>query len=283
MELFVSEWSRKEVSRLQNMYKNCEDSTVWACLDGSNGRIFVNQRNDFSMVALLIGDFLFPNSTENFIENDAENILKEVGQFRMDGSELVIIPQSSDWNQYMCKLPEVSIEKRFSIKKKDVSSFDSEYLLTLTSKLEKGYCLKQIDKKIAEKLLSEEWSRDFCGNFEDVQDFEKRGIGVVIMKDCEIVCGASSYSSYQGGIEVEIATRKEYRNRGLATICSAELILLCKEKGLQVNWDAANLASVKIAEKLGFQFDKEYRTYVMEKRTNIPPVHQETKEEKICL
>ncbi len=33
--------------------------------------------------------------------------------------------------------------------------------------------------------------------------------------------GASSYSVYKGGIEIEIDTSSEYRRRGLATACGA--------------------------------------------------------------
>ncbi|MCI8713242.1 MAG: GNAT family N-acetyltransferase [Ruminococcus sp.] len=43
-------------------------------------------------------------------------------------------------------------------------------------------------------------------------------MGVVMEKDGEIVSGASSYSSYVRGIEIEIDTREDYRRRGLAYI-----------------------------------------------------------------
>ncbi|BCB37854.1 hypothetical protein BCJMU51_2747 [Bacillus cereus] len=47
----------------------------------------------------------------------------------------------------------------------------------------------------------------------------------------------------------------------MATIVSAALILDCLEKEIYPNWDAANTTSAKLAEKLGYVFDKAYDRY----------------------
>ena len=73
--------------------------------------------------------------------------------------------------------------------------------------------------------------------------------------------GASSYTVYQEGIEIEIGTRQDYRRKGLASVCGARLILECMERGLYPSWDAQNLWSVKLAEKLGYHFDRAYPAY----------------------
>ena len=77
----------------------------------------------------------------------------------------------------------------------------------------------------------------------------------------ELVSGASSYTSYEGGIEIEIDTRKDHRRRGLAYACGARLILECLDRGLYPSWDAQNLWSVALAEKLGYHFDHEYAAF----------------------
>ena len=69
------------------------------------------------------------------------------------------------------------------------------------------------------------------------------GIGAVICKDDIIVSGASSYSRYKEGIEIEIDTKEEYRRKGLAYICGAKLILECLERNLYPSWDAHNSGS----------------------------------------
>ncbi|MCM1200726.1 MAG: GNAT family N-acetyltransferase [Bacteroides fragilis] len=59
----------------------------------------------------------------------------------------------------------------------------------------------------------------------------------------------------------KIDTKKEYRRRGLATVCGARLILECLDRGLYPSWDAQNPWSVVLAQKLGYHFDREYTAY----------------------
>lgn len=80
-------------------------------------------------------------------------------------------------------------------------------------------------------------------------------------KDGELVAGASSYSRYDKGIEIEIDTREDQRRKGLAYVCGAKLILECLDKGLYPSWDAQNTWSVALAEKLGYHFSHEYVAY----------------------
>ena len=62
-------------------------------------------------------------------------------------------------------------------------------------------------------------------------------------------------------MEIEVDTRKDCRRQGLALACSAAFLMECLEKGIVPNWDAANLQSVGLAEKLGYVYEKEYRVY----------------------
>ena len=75
------------------------------------------------------------------------------------------------------------------------------------------------------------------------------------------VAGASSYTVYRGGIEIEIDTRVDFRRQGLATACGARLILNCLERGLYPSWDAHSRASLSLAEKLGYKLDRPYPAY----------------------
>ena len=89
----------------------------------------------------------------------------------------------------------------------------------------------------------------------------KYGLGAAILKDGELVSGASSYTSYRGGIEIQIDTREDYRRQGLAYICGAKLILECLERGWYPSWDAQNPGSAALAQKLGYHLDHEYTAY----------------------
>ena len=84
---------------------------------------------------------------------------------------------------------------------------------------------------------------------------------MVILKSGRIVAGASSYTRYKEGIEIEVDTIEDERRKGLATIVCAALILQCLEEGLYPSWDARNMNSVRLAEKPGYEFDHEYTAY----------------------
>ena len=75
------------------------------------------------------------------------------------------------------------------------------------------------------------------------------------------VAGAGSYCVYRGGIEIEIDTREDHRRRGLAAACGARLILECLDRGLYPSWDAHDLRSVALAEKLGYRRGDPYPVY----------------------
>ena len=90
------------------------------------------------------------------------------------------------------------------------------------------------------------------------------------MKSGRIVAGASSYTRYNEGIEIEVDTVPEERRKGLALAACAALILRCLDEGLYPSWDAQNMNSVHLAEKLGYEFDHEYTAYEVsdEERTH---------------
>ena len=96
------------------------------------------------------------------------------------------------------------------------------------------------------------------------------GRGVVALKDGKIVAGASSYTRYKNGIEIEVDTLESERRNHLATVCCSALILNCLEEGLYPSWDAHNMNSVHLAQKLGYEFSHEYAAYEVsvEKRTH---------------
>lgn len=105
-----------------------------------------------------------------------------------------------------------------------------------------------------------QWSSDLCSQFPTFGDYRERGIGTAALFDGTLAAGASSYTVYQGGIEIEIDTKEDHRRRGLARACAARLILECLNRGLYPAWDAHNKASLALALalKLGYHFDKKY-------------------------
>ena len=115
---------------------------------------------------------------------------------------------------------------------------------------------KLIDNNIAKKIKEEKFI-----NITD--NYEKNGIGYCCIYNDEIIGVASSNIFYKDGIEVNIKVKDEYRRRGIATALASKLILKCLEENKSISWDAANLWSVSLAEKLGFEYDSTYNIYAL--------------------
>jgi len=154
--------------------------------------------------------------------------------------------------------------ERYAIEKKQ-DEFDLVKLQSLVENLSPDYQLHKINEELYHECTKEEWTLDFIGNFNSAKDFVDRGIGFLITHDNKIISGASSYTIYDEGIEIEIATRKEYRKMGLAGVAGAALILECRKLGLYPSWDAANMMSVNLATKLGYRYLGPYDVYYIEK------------------
>ena len=164
--------------------------------------------------------------------------------------------------------PKAKKVTRYAIKKK--TQFDRDLLKNYVMKLPAGYELKEIDEMIYDLCLQDPVTRDFVSSFESKEQYLEIGRGMVILKSGRIAAGASSYTRYNEGIEIEVDTTEEERRKGLATIACAALILRCLDEGLYPSWDAQNRNSVRLAEKLGYEFDHEYTAYEVsgEERTH---------------
>lgn len=175
---------------------------------------------------------------------------------------VIMVPQHRGWSQlieatYGEKAKRIT---RYAIKK-EPGVFDQEKLEKAAAALPDEYDMQLIDEPLFHLCRGQEWSKDLVSNYKDYKSYRELGIGVVVLKDGIPVSGASSYAVYCGGIEIEIDTREDHQRRGLAYACGARLILECLNRGLYPSWDAHNLASAALAEKLGYHFDYEYPAY----------------------
>jgi len=174
------------------------------------------------------------------------------------------VPQNEAWAKLIEEHYKENAKKttRYAIHK-NRGSFDKKKLEQIAADVPQGCELKLIDQGLYGACLSKEWSRDFVANYKDYAMFEKLGLGAVMVKEGtnQIIAGASSYSTYEGGIEIEIVTREDYRRQGLAYHCAAKLISECLKRNLYPSWDARTRISVALAEKLGYEYSHEYVAY----------------------
>lgn len=93
--------------------------------------------------------------------------------------------------------------------------------------------------------------------------FLSKGIGIAILDGENVVSECVSIFSSEDRAEIDIWTDETYRGKGLAMLAAQHMISICLEKKRTPHWDCDvhHLASIKLAEKLGFQRIKTYRLF----------------------
>ena len=194
-----------------------------------------------------------------FLAGEPDRELVEYGEL----GDNEVHPQNEAWEKLIKECwPEAVPTTRYAIRR--CKDFDREKLQSFVDALPDGYEIRRIDSGIYDLILSadDDDLEYLIGDFETKEAFLEKGRGFAVLKDGKVVAGASSEYCYRfGGIEVEIDTVHRERRKGLASAVGAKLILSCLDDGLEPVWDAANLISVHLAEKLGYQFDCEYVYY----------------------
>ena len=173
---------------------------------------------------------------------------------------MIMVPQDEKWASLIEDCwPDARRFIRYAIRKD--TRFDAAALQRIVDGLPAGYELRPIDAGLYDLCLQDPVTADFVAPFGSRDRYLELGRGVVILKDGRIVSGASSYTRYREGIEIEVDTVPEERRKGLASIACASLILRCLDEGLYPSWDAHNMDSVRLAEKLGYELDHAYTAY----------------------
>lgn len=240
---------------IKKLFEGWQETMIWSCMQGVMGHLYAENNEKPSSAMAMLGDFCF------FAGEPNEELVSYKPQ-RSTQSFMIMTAKTPDWFPvieavYGRRAKRVS---RYAMRK-EPDVFDRAVLRKLVGNLDKEFRLQMIDERIFNDCRKYDWSRDFISLFSNYDEYKKLGLGVVALKGDIPVAGASSYSVYKGGIEIEIDTSPEYRRRGLATACGARLIIECLDRGLYPSWDAQNVWSVALAEKLGYHFDYEYTAY----------------------
>ena len=237
--------------KIAALFDGWEETMIWSALQGVMGEITAGGPENPKSARILLGDFGF------FAGEPNETLVSSMLENR---SFLLAVPQNEEWAACMEKIfPNSRRITRYAIKK-EPGCFDRERLRKFARDIPAGYSVAPIDRELFSRVQEEEWSRDFCANFQNWEQYARYGGGFAALYQGKIAAGASSYTAYREGMEIEVDTRTDHRRKGLALCCCANLILSCLEKGKYPSWDAANLGSVALAEKLGYHFDREYLT-----------------------
>ena len=239
--------------KIKAIFDGTKDTLVWSCLNGTMGEIYTDEEE--KSASAVIGDFCFlaGEPCRELIENAICDYV-------------IMVPQDEKWSELIVENFGEKARKftRYATKKE--LTFDIQSLEC--AKLPDGFEMKFIDNKIFDYCKNTYWCSDFVSQYKDFETYEELGLGVAVLKDDVLVSGASSYSAYKGGIEIQVDTKSGYRRQGLAYFACAKLILKCLEKGIFPSWDAHNLTSLALAQKLGYQFSHSYTAYEIKRNTD---------------
>lgn len=245
---------------VKKLFENQSDTVIISCMHKIMGELYATDSHKTALAHL--GDFCFLAG-----EPDLE-IVNFVFD-RLNMKFVIFVPDGEGWDELLSSEP-VNGKKviRYGLKKDfgHPEVFDRAKLTKMSEAVPEGYTLRFIDRELYERCRCTDWCRDWVANFPDYELYEKYGLGVCIMKDNEIVAGASSFSGFETGIEIEIDTKTDYRKKGLARICAAKLILACLDRNLYPSWDAANTVSLHLAESLGYTPSGEYVAYYVNRK-----------------
>lgn len=240
---------------VEKLFDGWDESLIWSCLQGVMGDIYADSEVQPQSAMAILGDFCYFAG-----KPDAALVMFKPPTCQKDF--MIMVPQNDAWSKLIEENygGKATKRERYAIKT-ERNIFDKEKLLQIQNSLPDGYTLHFIEEELFWRCRENLCYKDFVAQYADYNAYREHGLGVVCMKDGEIVSGASSYSGYIGGIEIEVDTKEEYRRRGFATACASKLILECLSRGWYPKWDAENKWSVALAEKLGYHYSHVYTAY----------------------
>ena len=227
-----------------------DQPVLWAVLKGRHrGRALVDDLHHPSQCVLrtdAVLTFASRHITQAFLD-------QAIDHFRQTESVWLVWPASISPELHAPEGAQVAQRLEFY----DIDP-RSEMLASLRRSLPDGYTMRFINRQLIERC---EWGDEmefYCGS---IDNFLANGLGLCMMKGDEIIVEAYVSSFGDTTAEIGAVTREAYRGRGYAAIACAYLIGACQQRGYQAYWscDADNLASIRVACKLGFRKEGIYQ------------------------
>ena len=245
------------------LYEGLEDSMVYACLQGRMGAAYAMTPENPRAALIVSGEYSFFGGDPG--SEDAAIITRSLFDVIETGATIGIFPENMPaWETTLMSVQEHNPRAvpRYGIVQKDYD-FDITRLDSFVRALPDGFALVPFDEDIYNQAIAENWSQEFCETFASAEDYLKQGFGFAALHNRKLVSGASTMTVYDGGAEVQVATREDYLRKGLAMPCAAALIIECVHRKIRPCWDAATLVSKNMALKLGYEYRGEYTTIHM--------------------
>lgn len=236
--------------KIEHLFNDIKFYMGKSVLDGLMGEAYTDNLENPTIAYLLVRQYCFING------DSKSELAKQVLSTLPNTCKRIIA--NNDWSDIIeSTYNNFEKSKRYSLKKeKDV--FNIQDLKRLSDSLSNEYQINSIDERIYKLIKADD---EDPKQMLITDDYINKGIGVCCFRNDEIIGICSSNIIYKDGIEINIRVKEGYKHRGIGTAMASRLIILCLEKGLYPSWDAANLNSLGLAKKLGYNYDSEYTIY----------------------
>ncbi|RIW32069.1 GNAT family N-acetyltransferase [Bacillus salacetis] len=211
------------------------------------GQVFVDSGSGQSfLIGTDAGIYFVAGNTRNHPFN---HFIFEFGRQRKhNDGRFTLFSSSSSWDLVIKEQQSISLKQMrrcsFIFKDKDVIA---------EKNLPNQYYMKKIDEDLVKNSseFNEGYYQEYWGS---VFNFIENGVGYAILHKEKIVCECTSIFSSDRFAEIDIATHKDYRGKGLASHTAKAFLKDCLMNGIMPRWDCdvANDTSVHLAKKLGF-------------------------------
>jgi RimJ/RimL family protein N-acetyltransferase len=250
-------------------------STLNAIVNGMNrGNIYVdNIENPTTALIDVIGTIsIFIGDATNkefirYLRDFIENKLRRDTYESCGGTYFITVINDKNWEGVLEEVIshrkyEPDFEQYYRFNREKFSRAKSTYRQVID-----GYDIKKIDRELIEKdsdyILSEA-----LGDFwYSMDDFLQYGFGYCVMKGDRVVSTCLSCCVHEQEHEISVATyEEEEMKKGFATMVCAAYLEHCIQYGLIPKWSTfkTNIESVRLAEKLGFEFVNKLKTLEFE-------------------
>lgn len=242
--------NNNEMNKIEHLFNDIKFYMGKSVLDGLMGEAYTDNLENPTIAYLLVRQYCFINGNSNSVL--AKQVLKTLPK------TCKRIIAKDDWNNVIeSTYNDFEKSNRYSLKKeKDI--FNKQKLKEFCENLNSEYEVKTIDERIYKLIKADD---EDPKQMKITDDYMNKGIGVCCFRNDEIVGICSSNIIYKEGIEINIRVKEGYKHKGIGTAMASKLILMCLEKGIYPSWDAANLTSLELAKKLGYNYDSEYTIY----------------------
>lgn len=242
--------SNNQMNKIKYLFNDIKFYMGKSVLDGLMGEAYTDNLENPTIAYLLVRQYCFINGDSR--SELAKQVLKTIPK------TCKRIIANNNWNDIIeSTYNEFEKSKRYSLKKEG-NIFNKQQLKEFSEILNSKYEIKEIDEEIYKLIKADD---EDPKQMKITDDYMNKGIGVCCFRDNEIVGICSSNIIYKDGIEINIRVKEGYKHKGIGTAMASKLILMCLEKGIYPSWDAANLTSLELAKKLGYNYDSEYTIY----------------------